>query len=127
MTSQEIEQIARLHSVPYKELTGIYEKLPTILLGQEIYHSKYDFDEYLKQLGWKSNEIAIYIKNDLRYHVFTALGYEELIRFMTNPKEYINEIPDYDWVSEYNSQNKCRYRILQYLLEFSLHYGIKFE
>ena len=132
MNSQEIELIARTHSHLYEKdsfnnLKGIYKELASSILGDSIYCIKDDTDEYLKQLGWQLKESAVFVKTDLTYHAFTALGYEELIRFMTNPKKYVNEIPSFNWTIEYDRNNQHYYNILRYLLEFSLHYGIKFE
>ena len=132
MNSQEIELIARTHSHLYEKdsfnnLKGIYKELASSILGDSIYCIKDDTDEYLKQLGWQLKESAVFVKTDLTYHTFTALGYEELIQFMLNPKSYVEDIPEYDDVQEYNRDNQHYYNILRYLLEFSLHYGIKFE
>ena len=79
-------------------------------------------------MKWIKESEALYLKDERTYHIYGALGYEELIRFMMNPRTYVSNIPSFNWVSEYErSNNKYYYDILQYLLEFSLHYGIKFE
>lgn len=131
MTPQKIELIARNHSDVYGKdsftnLKGVYKELASSFLGGSLYLLKDNADDYLKQLGWQLKEPAIFTKGELTYHTFTALGYEELIRFMTNPRKYVNEIPSYNRTIEYD-RNEDYYNILQYLLEFSLHYGIKFE
>lgn len=131
MTPQEIELIARNHSDIYGKdsftnLKGVYKELASSFLGGSLYSIKDDADDYLKQLGWQLKEPAIFTKGELTYHTFTALGYEELIQFMTNPRKYVSEIPSYNQTIEYD-RNENYYGILQYLLEFSLHYGIKFE
>lgn len=132
MELDQIKQIAKKHSHQFGkfiELTGIYKKLPVSFLGESklqiVGHD--EANARLKQLGYIEKSPSIYSDTTVLYHIYTAFGYEELIQFMLNPKLYLDDIPEYDWTREYNRDNQNYYNILQYLLEFSLHYGIKFE
>ena len=132
MELEQIKQIAKNHSPQFgkfNELTGIYKELPASFLGEsKLQIIGYDkVNSRLKQLGYIEKSSSIYSDITVSYHIYTAFGYEELIQFMLNPKSYVEDIPEYDDVQEYNRDNQHYYNILRYLLEFSLHYGIKFE
>jgi len=132
MELEQIKQIARNHSKQFgknTELTGIYKKLPASYLGENTLRiiGYAGVNARLKQLGYIEKSSSIYSDTTDSYHIYTAFGYEELIQFMLNPKLYMENIPEYDWTQEYNRDNQHYYNILQYLLKFSLHYGIKFE
>lgn len=132
MELEQIKQIARNHSNRYgkfSELTGIYKELPASYLGENAFQiiGHAGVNARLKQLGWIEESSSIYSDNTDSYHIYDVFGYEELIQFMLNPKLYVNTIPEYNWRQEYDRDNQHYYNILRYLLEFSLHYGIKFE
>lgn len=133
MDLEQIRQIARNHCSQYgkyAELTGIFKELPGCILGESrlqiIGRDKAEVS--LNEMEWVEESESIYSKDGRTYHIYNALGYEELIRFMMNPRNYVSNIPSFNWVPEYErNNNQDYYDILQYLLEFSLHYGIKFE
>lgn len=132
MEFEQIKQIARNHCSQYgyyAELTGVFKELPGCILGESrLYIIGIDKAEVsLNEMGWTKESEAIYSKEGRTYHVYGALGYEELIRFMMNPQFYVANIPPFSYSSEYEYNNEYHYNILQYLLEFSLHYGIKFD
>lgn len=132
MDLEQIRQIAKNHCHlfgEYGKLTGIFKELPGSVLGEN-HLQIIGFDKAkinLNEMGWLQESEGLYSKEGIIYHIYIALGYEELIRFMLNPRCYVSNIPSFDWTTDHPGSNEYNYAILQYLLEFSLHYGIKFE